>query len=108
MKRQWQPYQLQGFQHSGIVRVQPSARIASRSMSSMPGGTLQRVRRLLPAPARARAGNQGDIDLQSNAGATATGDVLTVSEDSDDHLAARVSLGALGVVSQRLHPARAR
>lgn len=31
---------------------------------------------------------------------TATGDVLTASEGSDDCLAARVSLGALGVVSQ--------
>ncbi|OBJ53484.1 D-arabinono-1,4-lactone oxidase [Mycobacterium asiaticum] len=71
--------------------------------------------------------NQGDIDKQSITGATATathgtgarfknvsaqivsarlvtaaGDVLTVSEDSDkdEYLAARVSLGALGVVSQ--------
>jgi hypothetical protein len=53
-------------------QVQPSARIASRSMSSVPGRALQRVRRLLPPPALARAGNQGDIDLQSIAGATAT------------------------------------
>jgi hypothetical protein len=69
--------------------------------------------------------NQGDIDLQSIAGATATardgtgarfanlsarivalrlvtatGDVLTGSEGSGDYLAARVSLGALGVGSQ--------
>jgi hypothetical protein len=94
-------------------------------MSSVPGRTLQRVRRLLPPPALARAGNQGDIDLQSIAGATATGthgtgarfanlsarivalrlvtatgDVLTVSEGSEDYLAARVSPGALRVVSQ--------
>jgi hypothetical protein len=106
-------------------QVQPSARIASHSMSSVPGRTLQRVRRLLPPPALARAGNQGDIDLQSIAGATATathgtgarfanlsarivalrlvtatGDVLTVSEGSEDYLAARVSPGALRVVSQ--------
>jgi L-gulonolactone oxidase len=69
--------------------------------------------------------NQGDIDAQSITGATATathgtgarfpnlsarivslrlvtavGEVLTLSEDSDDYLAARVSLGALGVISQ--------
>ncbi|OBK10405.1 D-arabinono-1,4-lactone oxidase [Mycobacterium asiaticum] len=71
--------------------------------------------------------NQGDIDKQSITGATATathgtgaqfknisaqivsarlvtadGDVLNVSEGSgqDDYLAARVSLGALGVISQ--------
>jgi FAD-linked oxidoreductase len=71
--------------------------------------------------------NQGDIDAQSIAGATATathgtgarfpnlsarivslrlvtasGDVVTVSDESngDAYLAARVSLGALGVVSQ--------
>lgn len=44
--------------------------------------------------------NQGGIDLQSIAGATATCDVLTVSVGSDDYLAAWVSLGALGVVSQ--------
>ncbi|MGO9153823.1 D-arabinono-1,4-lactone oxidase [Mycobacterium sp.] len=71
--------------------------------------------------------NQGDIDAQSITGATATathgtgarfpnlsarivslrlitaaGDVLTLSEGSkgDDYLAARVSLGALGVISQ--------
>jgi len=71
--------------------------------------------------------NQGDIDAQSITGATATathgtgarfpnlsarivslrlvtaaGDVLTVSEGSegDDYSAARVSLGALGVISQ--------
>jgi len=71
--------------------------------------------------------NQGDIDAQSIAGATATathgtgarfpnlsaqvvalrlvtgnGDVVTLSEDSagDEYLAARVSFGALGVISQ--------
>jgi L-gulono-1,4-lactone dehydrogenase len=71
--------------------------------------------------------NQGDIDLQSITGATATathgtgarfpnlsarivalrlvtaaGEVLTLSDasDSDAYLAARVSLGALGVISQ--------
>jgi L-gulono-1,4-lactone dehydrogenase len=68
--------------------------------------------------------NQGDIDAQSITGATATathgtgarfpnlsarivalrlvtaaGDVLTLS-DGDDYLAARVSIGALGVISQ--------
>ncbi|VBA53271.1 L-gulono-1,4-lactone dehydrogenase [Mycobacterium attenuatum] len=68
--------------------------------------------------------NQGDIDKQSITGATATathgtgarftnvsaqvvslrlvtasGDVLTLS-DGDDYLAARVSIGALGVISQ--------
>lgn len=68
--------------------------------------------------------NQGDIDAQSITGATATathgtgarfanlsarivslrlvtasGDVLTLSE-GDDYLAARVSIGALGVISQ--------
>jgi len=69
--------------------------------------------------------NQGDIDAQSITGATATathgtgarfpnlsarivslrlvtasGEVLTLSQGSDDYLAARVSLGALGVISQ--------
>jgi L-gulono-1,4-lactone dehydrogenase len=69
--------------------------------------------------------NQGDIDAQSITGATATathgtgarfpnlsarivelrlvtacGDVMTLSTGSDDYLAARVSLGALGVISQ--------
>lgn len=69
--------------------------------------------------------NQGDIDAQSITGAAATathgtgarfpnlsaqivslrlvtaaGDVLTLSEGSEEFLAARVSLGALGVISQ--------
>lgn len=69
--------------------------------------------------------NQGDIDAQSITGATATathgtgarfpnlsarivslrlvtasGEVLTLSQGFDDYLAARVSLGALGVISQ--------
>jgi L-gulono-1,4-lactone dehydrogenase len=69
--------------------------------------------------------NQGDIDAQSITGATATathgtgarfpnlsarlvelrlvtagGEVLSLTEGSDDYLAARVSLGALGVISR--------
>jgi L-gulonolactone oxidase len=108
---------------TGLQRVVGADDLAA-GLVTIEGGA--KLRALGPQLARLGLGleNQGDVDPQSITGATATathgtgarfqnvsacidslrlvtasGDILSLS-DGDDYLAARVSLGALGVISQ--------